>query len=154
MGKVVNQAIKFTNKYGLTLAFRVKKHAAVVERHLNDDEKVLYVFAGRKTDDSDKKPKSAVIAITNKRILIGRCNLFNLGYSLNSITPDLYNDLKITSGVIFGAVIIDTIKETIVVSSIDKHALPEVENNISKTMIELKKEYIKEEKEKEKEKDK
>ena len=148
MGKVVNLARQFTNRYGLTLAFRVNKHAAIVERHLNDDEKVLYVFAGRKTDDAGGRPKSAVIAITNKRILIGRCSLFNLGYSLNSITPDLYNDLKITSGIVFGAVIIDTIKETITVSCIDKTALPEIETNISKTMIELKKDYIKEEKDK------
>ena len=150
MGKVVNLAKKFTSKYGLTLAFRVSKHANVIEKHLNEDEKVLYVFAGRKSDDSDSKLKSAVVAITDKRILIGRCNLFNMGYSLNSITPDLYNDLKVTSGVIFGGVIIDTVKETITVAYIDKHALPEVENNITKTMIELKKEYLKEEKEKDK----
>ena len=55
MGKVVNLAKKFTSKYGLTLAFRVNKHANVIEMHLNPDEKVLYVFAGRKTDDSDSK---------------------------------------------------------------------------------------------------
>lgn len=145
MGKVVNMAKKFTNKYGLTIAFRVSKHAGIVEKHLNDDEKVLYVFAGRKTDDSDKKPKSAVIAITDKRILIGRCGLFNMNYSLNSVTPDLYNDLKVTSGLIFGRVIIDTVKETIIISGIDKNALPDVETNISKIMIELKKEYAKEE---------
>ncbi len=148
MGKVVNLAHKFTSKYGLTLAFRISKHAGIIERHLDTDEKVLYVFAGRKTDDSDHKPKSAVVAITDKRIVIGRCGLFNMSYSLNSITPDLYNDLKVTSGLIFGGVIIDTVKETIVISSIDKNALPEVENNITKNMIELKKEYSKEEKDK------
>ena len=50
-----------------------------------------------------------------------------IGYFLNSITPDMYNDLEISSGLIWGKVYIDTVKETMVLSNIDKAALDHIE---------------------------
>jgi hypothetical protein len=55
--------------------------------------------------------------------------------------PYMYNDLNIRAGMIWGKVIIDTIKEVIVFSNIDKGALDEIETNISEAMIRLKKQY-------------
>ena len=55
--------------------------------------------------------------------------------------PYMYNDLSIKSGLIWGKIVIDTVKEVIVVSNIDKAALDEIETNISENMIKLKKEY-------------
>ncbi len=60
--------------------------------------------------------------------------------------PYMYNDLNIRAGLIWGKVIIDTIKEVIVFSNIDKAALDEIETNISEAMIVLKKQYPNEKK--------
>ena len=56
------------------------------------------------------------------------------GYFFVSITPDLYNDITIKKGLIWGSVIIDTVKEKVFLSNIDSKALPEIENNITDIM--------------------
>ena len=63
------------------------------------------------------------------------------GYFLKSITPDMYNDLTIGKGIIWGRVVIDTIKEVITITNIDARALDEVETSITEIMIKVKKEY-------------
>ena len=77
---------------------------------------------------------TAVITLTNKRILIGRKRVL-FGYFLNSITPDLFNDLNLHSGLIWGKANIDTVKELVTVSNIDIAALKEIETNISEYMM-------------------
>ena len=64
-----------------------------------------------------------------------------VGYFLNSITPDMYNDLKVSSGLLWGKVYIDTIKEFVTLSNISKPALREIETEISSYMMEAKKKY-------------
>ena len=61
------------------------------------------------------------------------------GYFFDSITPDLFNDLKVLSGVIWGKIHIDTVKEYITLSNLDKASLPEIEKMISGYMNEQKK---------------
>ena len=61
-----------------------------------------------------------------------------VGYFFVSITSDMYNDLTIAMGLLWGKVCIDTIKEVIVLSNIQKEALPEIETAISQSMMELK----------------
>ena len=52
MGKVFDQVCLYKMKYPGTITwFRLKKHAKVVEDHLNDDEEPVYTFAGQKNDD-------------------------------------------------------------------------------------------------------
>ena len=80
---------------------------------------------------------TGVIALTNKRLVIGRDRVV-IGYFFDSITPDMFSDLKVKSGVIFGKVEIDMLHEFIVLSNIDKRALPEIENKISSFMQEAK----------------
>mgnify|MGYP003219072513 FL=1 len=50
----------------------------------------------------------------------------------------MFSDLKVKSGVIFGKVEIDMLHEFIVLSNIDKRALPEIEKKISSFMQEAK----------------
>ena len=139
VGKVYNLIIKNKNYPG-TIAWRVKEHAHVIEIHLNPDEIPLYAFAGQKNDRFCDIFSSCVVALTNKRILIGTKRVL-WGYYLTSITPDLYNDMKVYQGLIWGKVTIDTVKELVTISNLSKNILPEVETKISEFMIKAKKEY-------------
>ena len=141
MGKVYRDVLDFKSKYPITVAWRLKKHSAIVELHLNPDEEALYSFCGQKNDSFIDFFGTGVITLTNKRILIGRKRVL-FGYFLNSITPDLYNDLKIHSGLIWGKVNIDTVKERFVISNISNDALREIETRISSYMMEMKKEFF------------
>ena len=53
----------------------------------------------------------------------------------------MFNDLDIAAGLIWGKVHIDTIKELVTLSNIDKRALTEIETEISAYMMEAKKLY-------------
>lgn len=136
---------KFKKKYPLTIAWRLRKNLSIIEKHLNPDEEVKYIFTGQKNDKWYDIFSTGVIAITNKRILIGRKRVL-FGYALDSVMPYMYNDLNIRAGLIWGKVIIDTIKEEIVFTNVDKASLDEIETNISENMITLKRKYPKDNK--------
>ena len=53
----------------------------------------------------------------------------------------MYNDLKIYEGLFWGKVKLDTIKELIIISNLDKKALDEIETNVSELMMKEKKKY-------------
>ena len=136
MGKVYKYALRFKNKYPMTVAWRLKQNAAVIEKHLNPDEEVLYAFVAQKNDNPFDIVGTGVVALTNKRILIGRKRVV-FGYFLDSITPDMFNDLKIKGGLLWGKVYIDTLNELVVLSNIANSALPEIETRLSTYMIEM-----------------
>ncbi len=140
MSDTISLIKNFKKKYPKTIAWRLKKNGRVVEKYLNSDESIKYIFAAQKNDNPLDITSTCVVALTNKRILIGRKRVV-FGYFVDSITPDLFNDLKILSGIIWGKVHIDTAKEFITLSNIDKKALPEIENEISGFMMEAKKMY-------------
>lgn len=137
---VYQKALEFKQKYPMTVGWRLKKNSEVIERHLNPGEKVLYVFVAQKNDNPLDIISTAVVALTNERILIGRKRVV-MGYFLDSITPDMFNDLKILSGIIWGKVYIDYVKEFVTLSNISKNALSEIETKISSFMMEQKKKY-------------
>ena len=143
MGVVYDKIKKYKQKYhgGITWN-RLKQHSAVVEQHLNDDEIVLYAFPGQKNDSVLDVFSTCVVCLTNKRILIGQKRIV-FGYFYYTITPDLFNDLTIYSGLIFAKVIIDTANDVVVLTNIDKKALIEIETEISEMMMSAKKEYYK-----------
>ena len=93
---VYKKVLEFKERHPWTIGWRLKQNSSVVEMHLNPDEIVEYAFIAQKNDNPFNIFGSAVIALTNKRILIGRKRVL-IGYFLNSITPDMYNDLKDTS---------------------------------------------------------
>jgi len=137
---VYEQALEFKRKYSKTIAWRLKKNSSVIEKHLNPDEKVLYVFCAQKNDHPLNILGTAVVALTNQRILIGRDRVV-IGYFMDSITPDLFNDLKVRSGIIWGKIDIDTVKEFVTFSNISKKALPEIETKITSFMMKEKQKY-------------
>lgn len=140
MGKVYEQALKFKEAYPTTVAWRIKKNSEIVEKHLNPDEVPIYTFVAQKNDNFFDIFSTAVVCLTNKRILIGRKRVI-VGYFLDSITPDMFNDLKIKSGIIWGKIHIDTVKEFVTLSNISYPALSEIETQISSYMMEAKKLY-------------
>lgn len=145
MGKVYDQVCMFKAKYPGTITWwRLKKHARVVEQHLNPDEEPLYSFAGQKNDDMLDLWSTAVFCITNKRILIGQDHILT-GYTLNSITPDMFNDMQVYKGILFGKITVDTVKEVVTFTNLDKKSLPEIETAISSNMIMQKQKYARKE---------
>lgn len=139
--KLYEKVIKFNKKHPGTLAFRVKEHCEVLEKHLNPDEKVIYIFTGQKNAKSIAIPNTFVVALTNKRLLFARKRLL-FGYFFYAVTPDMFNDLKVTSGLIWGKITIDTVKELAIISNISKDALDEIETTITEYMMQEKRKYV------------
>ncbi len=131
---------QFKSKYSSTVAWRLFQNAKVVDDHVNPDEVVKYAFVGQKNESPFDFFQTAVVAITDKRLLIGQKRVL-VGYTLSSITPDLYNDMQVQQGLIWGRIVIDTVKEVIVISNLSKDALVEIETKISQFMMEEKKKY-------------
>lgn len=125
---------EFKHKYPTTVAWRLKKHAKVIEKHLNDGEVVTYAFPAQKNDNPLDIVTTYAIVLTNKRLLLATKRLL-WGYFFTSITPDMFNDLKVETRLLWGRVYIDTIKEYVTLSNISKNALPEIETKITDFMI-------------------
>ncbi len=140
MKKVYDYVKEFKRNYPMTIAWRLKANSKVVDKFVNPDEKVMYAFVAQKSKSSFDVFSTAVIALTDKRIIIGRKRAL-FGYFVDSITPDMFNDLKVLASLIWGKVYIDTAKEFVTLSNIDKRSLDEIETNISSYMLEKKKLY-------------
>ena len=139
--EVYEKVKKFRRDYPGTLAFRVKKHCEIIEKHLNPGEKVLYAFTGQKNNNSIALPNTFVIVLTDRRLLFARKRLL-FGYFFYAVTPDLFNDLKANSGIIWGKIIIDTVKEVATISNVSKESLSDIETSITEYMMREKKKYI------------
>ena len=137
MESVYTQVKNFKRKFPGSVMWRIKAHSKIIEKHLNPGEVVNYAFAGQKNNVPTQIFETCIVAITNKRILIAQKRLF-FGYYLNSITPDLYNDMQVVSNIIWGTVVVDTVKETIYISNLSKKSLPEVETAITSFMMKAK----------------
>ncbi len=146
MGEVYNQIKRFRQKYPGGVAWRVKKHAAIVEDYINFDEKILYSFVAQKNENFREIFHTFAVVLTDKRILLG-CKRLLWGSFFYTITPDLYNDMQVYKGLIWGKITIDTVKEVVVLTNLPKKALDEIETTISNFMMEAKKQYAKTEKE-------
>lgn len=136
--EIYAKAKEFKKKYPSTIAWRVKQHCKVVARHLESSEGVKYVFIGQKNDNIFDIITTYVIVITDKRIILGEKRLF-WGYFFVSITSDMFNDVTVKMGLLWGRCIIDTVKERVVISNLSKKSLPEIEANITKHVITAKK---------------
>lgn len=137
---VLQCVLEFKKRYPITIMWRVKKHCQVIEKHLNRSEKVLYAFAAQKNNSPTQIFDTAVLCVTTERILIAQDQIL-YGYTLSSITPEMYNDLQVFSGIFWGKITIDTVKEVIHFTNFQKKALAEVESVISMYMMEAKKMY-------------
>ena len=128
---------RFKNKYPGTVAWRLFPNANVIDKHVNPDEEVKYAFAGQKNEGPFDLFETCAVAINAKRLMIGQKRVF-FGYVLNSITPELYNDMQVYKGLIWGKIVIDTVKENIVISNLSKDSLVELETQISQFMMDAK----------------
>lgn len=140
MNEVYTKLKEFKNKYPSTVAWRLKAHSKVIEKHLNPGETVNYVFAAQRGYSSFDIFSTFVIVLTNKRILIAQKRLL-FGYTYVAITPDMFNDLTVNTGLIWGKVYIDTVKETVILSNVAKAAMDDIETQITEYMMEEKKKY-------------
>ncbi len=140
MSKCYDLVREFKKKYPLTIGFRLRKHCEVIDKHLNPGEDIIYAFPAQKNDSSFMLINTSVVALTNKRIVIGTKRLL-WGYFFISITPDMFNDLTVNGGLIWGGIVIDTIKEKVVLTNIAPGGLPEIESVITDYMMEEKKKY-------------
>lgn len=140
MSITYQMARNFQRKYPLTVAWRIKQHCKIIDKHINPDEKVLYVFLGQKNASSLDFVNTYVFALTNKRLIYATKRLV-FGYFFYAITPDMFNDLTVKQGLIWGKIIIDSVKEEVLLSNISKNALDEIETKITQYMMEEKKKY-------------
>ena len=97
------------------------------------------MFAGQKNNRAVDIFNTYVIVFTNKRIIVATKRVV-FDYFFKSITPDMYNDLTIHRGLIWGSVILDTVKEVITISNLDINSLDEIETNITEIVLKQKKE--------------
>lgn len=142
---VYENLLQFKKKYPITISWRLKAHSKVVEGFLNPGENVLYAFAAQKNNNPLDIVTTYAVVLTNKRILLAQKRLL-FGYFYTAITPDLFNDLKVSKGIIWGKVIIDTMKEKVFLSNIQSSALNEIETNITEYMMKEKQKYANEQK--------
>lgn len=142
MNKNVTEMVnEFMKKYPMTIAWRIKKHSKIVEKFLNPDEEVKFAFAAQKNDSTTDMFNTYVVTLTNKRIILGRKRLL-FGFFYTSITPDMFNDLTVKMGIVWGKIYIDTVKELVILSNIDPKALDLIETNITEYMMNEKKKYV------------
>lgn len=139
---VYDKIMEHAQKYPGTVAWRKKAHAKVIEKHLNDGEVVLYSFCCQKGFSSLELFNTYAVAITSKRILMAQKRVL-FGYLLLSITPDMFNDLTIKTGLIWGKACIDTVKEVVVLSNLSKSSVDAIETAITEYMMSEKKKYVK-----------
>lgn len=143
MGKSVYEMLmEHSKKFPGTIAWRKHAHAKVIEKHLNEGEEVLYAFCCQKGFSSFEIFNTYAVAITNKRILMAQKRVL-FGYLLLSITPDMFNDLTIKTGIVWGKACIDTVKEVVVLSNLSKQSVDEIETAITEYMMTEKKKYVK-----------
>ena len=132
--------LEFKRKSPMTIAWRLKQHARIIDLHLNPDEEIIYAFAAQKNDNPLDIITTHAVVLTNKRIMVASKRIL-FGYLFTSITPDLFNDLKVNMGLIWGGVTIDTVDELVKMSNIQREALPEIETVITEYMMREKKKY-------------
>jgi len=137
---IYQEALKFKKKYPKTIAWRLKAHSKIAQLHINPDEKVTYVFVAQKNSYSYEIFRTFVVVVTDKRIILAQKRLL-FGYLFITVTPDMYNDLSVVMGILWGKINIDTVKERIHLSNIEKDALPEIETEITQFMIAAKQNY-------------
>ena len=141
---VYEKLLEYIKNYPGGIAWRIKKHCQIVDNHLNPEEEILFVFCGQKTLSLFDIFSTCVLAITNKRLILAKKRVL-WGYTFLSITPDMYNDLTVREGILWGRITIDTVKEVITISKLSKKALSRIETEITEYMIREKQKYQKSE---------
>ena len=119
-----------------------KKHFKIIESSLHDDEKVIMTFMGMHNYISTTRHDNYyAYAITTKRIMMAQKKM--VGENFKSVLLTYLNDISFNSGVMFGTLTIDTIKEKFNVG-IDKKQAKNISEKVSSFIFDMKKESGKE----------
>lgn len=122
---------------GFSAKWRLK-HFKVVEQQLKDDEEVLVCFIGLKNFvDIANHEDNWAYAITNKRIIIGQKGL--IGEKVDVISLRDLNDVSFRKGLVFGVLMIDTIKEVFNVG-LNKNSATSIHELVTNALMDLKEE--------------
>lgn len=113
------------------------KHFRVLENNLMNDEEVKMAFIGLHNYKSGTKHDGYfAYAVTNKRIILGQKQTI-AGEKFNTVSLNNINDITFKSGLMFGIVTIDTIKETFNVA-LSKNFAKAVNTRINEVIEEVK----------------
>lgn len=137
--EIYKKVLDFKKRYPLTISWRLYRHSKVASKLINSDEEILYAFAAQKSITSFNFLSTFVFVLTDKRIVLAQKRVL-FGYFYYSITPDMFNDLTLRMGLIWGKAIIDTVKEQVYLYGLTRGALEELETVLSKYMIQKKRE--------------
>ena len=97
------------------------KHFEIIEVSLQNDENVYMCFIGLHNHrDGGGSDGNYAYAITNKRIIMAQKKAF--GQNLQSVLLENLNDITVSTGILSGIVVIDTMKEVFNVSTTNKEA--------------------------------
>ena len=108
MESVYEKARDFKNKYPGTIAFRLNKHAKVIEDNLLEGEKVIHVYCGLNYQN-----ETIIVAVTDKRVIVGHKNIF-FGSFCYSIDKSKICEVYASQGVMWGYVRMSTLTDTFV----------------------------------------
>ena len=109
----------FKRRFPTTISWRIKSHSKVASKLINKDENILYAFAAQKSPTSFNMLSTFVFVLTDKRIVLAQKRMI-YGYFYYSITPDMFNDLTLRMGLIWGKAIIDTVREQVYLSGLSR----------------------------------
>ncbi len=131
MNELHKELLAFQKEFPRNVAWRLGAHSKAVLENLQEDEKILFAFPAQGSLYIYNLFSTYVVVFTNKRVMIVHKKLL-WGYILVVISPNLFNDLTTTAGIIWGNIKIDTVKEVRTFRYIDKRALPGLSKNIYK----------------------
>lgn len=139
--RTAEEMVQFCEDNNTGAGFSAKwrlKHFKVVEQQLKDDEDVLVCFIGLKNFvDIAHHEENWAYAITNKRIIIGQKGL--IGEKVDVISLRDLNDVSFRKGLVFGVLIIDTIKEEFSVG-LNKNSATSIHELVTNALMNLKEE--------------
>lgn len=113
------------------------KHFEIIQNNLQPDETVEMVFIGlHNYVSATHHDNNYAYAITNKRIMMAQKRV--VGMVFQSVSLENINDITFSTGLVFGMISIDTIKEHFNVA-VDKSAANSINNEIHDVLERVKK---------------
>lgn len=134
--KTANEMYKYCTDNGLGTGMNKKwgvKHFVLVEQALMADEVVQMCFIGLHNYINNTQHNSNfAYAITNKRIIMAQQKV--IGNTVQIVSLEHVNDITLSSGILFGVITIDTIKEKFNVA-LDKVSAGNIHKRIQEYLI-------------------
>jgi ribosomal protein L37AE/L43A len=127
----------FDNNFGqgMTKNWGIK-HFELIENSLMKDEEILMTFIGLHNYISmTKHDSNFAYAVTNKRMIMAQKKV--IGERFQTVSLDNVNDITFTSGVVFGVMTVDTIKEKFNIC-LDKISAKKINEKIHEVLESLK----------------